>query len=323
MLRMLLLSLIFLVTVLPSACISKEPSIKKSLTVIWQVPKESYYETDWIKELLSKLTYREYQDTHYQYVQNRALIITSAYQSHSQEYKEYIKKLTHLGYRFGLIYLNDEYYGGSVRSYQPAKFILRNYWHKKFKNQPKVVTLPLGYKTGFWQNMTHPSKAAKKKAVERRYTWSFAGQLVDKPTRQQMVAQLDIFKPFFIHEIFKWSDPNSLPVTRYRDLLLDSIFIPCPRGWWNVDSYRLCEALECGCIPIVEKISCDYFRNMYGPHPFLEVSTWDDAPAVMQNLLLHPKQLEKKRLECYHWWQKYKKKLQSKITKTINKKLLA
>jgi hypothetical protein len=69
-----------------------------------------------------------------------------------------------------------------------------------------------------------------------------------------------------------------------RDVMLQSIFIPCPRGYVSPDSFRFCEALECGWIPIVEKIPTsftDYFRGMLDEdYPFPAVADWSEAPPL-------------------------------------------
>ena len=98
--------------------------------------------------------------------------------------------------------------------------------------------------------------------------------------------------PHLIYETFAFSDPNSLSTVNYRQLMLDTIFIPCPTGWWNLDSFRVYEALECGCIPIVEKQPLDYFRKFFPDHPFIAVDSWDQAPQQIKLLMDNPAELE-------------------------------
>jgi hypothetical protein len=58
-----------------------------------------------------------------------------------------------------------------------------------------------------------------------------------------------------------------LNIEDYAQLLSETIFAPCPAGWENLDSFRVCEALEAGCIPIVERRPFyDYFRHLFGDH---------------------------------------------------------
>ena len=46
-------------------------------------------------------------------------------------------------------------------------------------------------------------------------------------------------------------------------ILVSTEFIPCPNGFFHPETYRLYEALESGCIPIVENAlintMTDYF----------------------------------------------------------------
>nr|MBA3816861.1 hypothetical protein [Parachlamydiaceae bacterium] len=75
-------------------------------------------------------------------------------------------------------------------------------------------------------------------------------------------------------------------------------------------------ALECGCIPIVEK-GQEYFSNYYGEHPFIAIDSWDQVPSLMSNLLANPELLEQRRIQCCAWWQAYKKMLNAQWNNTI------
>jgi hypothetical protein len=93
-------------------------------------------------------------------------------------------------------------------------------------------------------------------------------------------------------------------------LLSETIFAPCPAGAENLDSFRVCEALEAGCIPIVERRPFyDYFRHLLGDHPMLTVTDWSEAPGLIAGLRKDRGALDRRRLACARWWQDYKTSL--------------
>lgn len=304
-----LLSLLFILLIF------QFPVPATPINLIWQTDRINSWEEDWLMELLSGLPINVVDDTHYEkFLDNSILVISS---HNFKGAVKYFKKLHKLNYNFGVILLSNEAYKSPEDFYKYPKFIFRNYWHQQFTNQKKVTVFPLGYKSGFWKNNS-PQLAL---SSHRDFTWSFAGQIAKKPTREEMISYMKAVPHFFIHETAAWADPNSLNASQYRDLLLNTLFVPCPKGWVNLDSFRVYEALECGCIPIVEKSPHDYFSNYFGSHPFLAVDSWDQAPALMNALLADPVLLEQRRLQCYDWWQNKKKEINKRFNDVIRSSL--
>ena len=291
------------------------PSQETKIHLVWQIdPVDSYWERDWVKEVLSEVDYEEIYDGNFETLNNHSIIVVSSSMD-LKKCKKYFKALSDLKYKFGIVLLSDENYSVNSGFFNDAKFLFRNYWHKKFVSKKKVLTFPLGYKAGFWKGS---SPEEIKGASERGYVWSFAGQ-TDKSTRVSMVENMRMIAPFFLHETHQWNDPGSLSAQAYRDILLKSVFVPCPRGWWNLDSFRVYEALECGCIPIVEKSPLDYFSKFFVSHPFISVTSWDEAPQVIEELMGDPVRLEAYRSDCHRWWQNYKTHLKKDVRKRIYK----
>lgn len=280
---------------------------KKKINLIWQNDRIKIWEPDWILEMLSDFEINEVCDGNFEVYMDNAIIVTNRPHEYFSIFKE-------KNYKFGIIHISDEVYSCSTDFYEDALFVFRNYWHKKFAKDTKVSFLALGYKQGFWNNCTKPQI---KSASEREYIWSFAGQIIDHPTRWSMLVNMQAIPNYYLHQTFAFWDANALTVSEYRDLLLESIFIPCPTGYWNLDSFRVYEALECGCIPIVEKQPLDYFRRFFGDNPFIAIDTWDQAPALISDLLDDPVQLEDLRQRCHEWWLEYKKELKNRLTATI------
>lgn len=281
------------------------------INLIWQVDRTKFWEEDWIMELLDGVDLNIIDDMNYAVHKDHSIIIIPSNISKNEQTKlnNYFLKLRNKKYKFGVIHLSDEYYTAPTQYYKDAKFVFRTFWHDKFQTQKNVTCFAIGYKKGFWAD----GKIDPPLASERPYTWSFAGQLVDKPTRQFMVNQMKNVPNYHIHETFTWNDPNALGVKDYRDLLLNTIFIPCATGWVNLDTYRLYESLECGCIPIVENQPFDYFYQFFGETPFITISSWENAPSIINGLLANPRELEELRLRCKAWWTQYKQDLHAKF----------
>lgn len=303
----------FLPCLLLLLCIFTTYSNATPISLVWQVDRQKMWEEDWIMELLTGIDVNVVDDGKYEKFIDNSIVVIHAWQNF-KICNKYFKKLHKLNYKFGVILLSDERYIASTDFYKYAAFVVRNYWHKDFSKHKNVSIFPLGYKTGFWQN----EPITIKPAAERDFTWSFAGQISKKPTREGMIESLKKFPNYSVYETFAWSDPNALGVLDYRNMLLESIFVPCPAGWVNRDSYRLYEALECGCIPIVERGPDNYFTNYFGPHPFITVDSWDQVPGFMSDLLANPNLLEERRIQCYDWWQTHKKMLKVRWTNIIN-----
>ena len=97
-------------------------------------------------------------------------------------------------------------------------------------------------------------------------------------------------------------------------VLSSTEFIPCPNGFFHPETYRLYEALECGCIPIVEN-AFQYYERLFPNNPFIKVDKWIDAKSIIKDW--NEEQINKKRKECQLWWHKYQKQLQEDILNKI------
>ena len=98
------------------------------------------------------------------------------------------------------------------------------------------------------------------------------------------------------------------------EILSSTEFIPCPNGFVHPETYRLYEALECGCIPIVEN-AYKYYDRLFPNNPFIKVDKWIDAKPTMNDW--SKDQIKKKKEECKIWWDSYKNKLQDFVKNKI------
>ncbi len=284
--------------------------------LVWQVDRRTIWEEDWLMELMRGVELEVVDDGRYEKLIDRSIIVIS--KADAQAQAAYFERLKELGYKFGIIHLSDETYSDSTGFYKDASFVFRNYWDPRFAQMKNVHCFALGYKSGF----RHEKAEQKLPAAGRKYTWSFAGQINNKPTRRMMLGAMYVIPNYYIHETFSFGDAKALTSVDYENLLLDSVFIPAPMGWTNPDSFRVWEALESGCIPIVEKGGFDYFAQFLGSHPMITLDSWYVAEWVLEPYLSDTQLLEQKRQACYAWWQAYKQQLHELFVQTISDTLV-
>jgi hypothetical protein len=288
------------------------------IPLVWQVDRDKFWEEDWLHDVLNGAELVTIDDGHYEKFIDNSIVVFSSYHN-TEGCTEYFEEMHKRGYTFGIINLSDERELGPSTFYPYAAFVFRNYWRNDFDGQTNVVTFPLGYGPGFWEG----GKKEPGKACYREYTWSFSGMVLKRPTREAMINNMKKVPNYFFLETTNWgrSDSKSLTVSECRELMLKTIFVPCPGGWANMDSFRVYESLECGCIPIVERFPHDYFRSFFPDHPFLTVDSWEEVPGLIQAYIADPEALEKKRLECYAWWKEYKQNMSQNLVSIIKEKL--
>ena len=99
------------------------------------------------------------------------------------------------------------------------------------------------------------------------------------------------------------------------EILSSTEFMPCPNGFFHPETYRLYEALQCGCIPVVEN-TYKYYDRLFPTNPFIKVDKWSDARNIIKNFKQN--EINNKQEECSIWWNSYKANLQEIIKNKIN-----
>ena len=196
-----------------------------------------------------------------------------------------------------LIHLGDE--GGSydlIPIYNNCDFVWRGFCSNKYFNNKKINCLPIGYKSGV---------RLKNFQNERKYKWAFIGT-PHKSSRQDLLFQFSNIEPSYNYKTKKFNE-KILNVDEMSEILSSTIFVPCPNGFVHPETYRLYEALECECIPIVEN-SYKYYDRLFPKNPFLKIDKWIDAKEIISNW--DKNRIKNKQDECKKWWSEYKKNLQ-------------
>lgn len=149
---------------------------------------------------------------------------------------------------------------------------------------------------------------------ERTIDYSFIGQ-VNHERRQQCYDVATQFKTVYPNAIVIKTEgfgSNQVAYPEYMDIIARSKIVLCPSGIESPDNFRLYEALEAGCLPVVDAFSTNFktsgfWRYLFGDDiPFPVVDYWDAFPDMIPHLLADfPANANR----CFAWWQLQKGKL--------------
>ena len=255
----------------------------------------------WIYEVLNKIEFEVIQSEKKLKSGDILIIVDSSIEKKEELYT----KLELTCSKMFLIHLGDE--SGAYDSsliYNKFNYVWRAFCSNKYFNNKKVNCLPIGYKSG---------TLFKKEVLERKYKWAFLGT-PHKSSRHDLLFQLSDIKPSFSHKTKKFNE-KIIDVGEMSEILTSTEFIPCPNGFVHPETYRLYEALECGCIPIVEN-AYKYYDRLFPNNPFIKIDRWIEAKPVIREWV--DDQIKQKREECRTWWSQYKNQLQEFIINKIN-----
>jgi hypothetical protein len=282
--------------------------------IIWQTTKGDYteFELEYLREFLFKdITYNAiFDENKCETILDNSLIVYSCDEPELYDnLKQYLRKYDELGYTYYLLHLSNERLNHNYEYYVRAKHVFRGYYDERIKLD-NVTTIPIGFKSGFLNK-----SQSTRTVFEKEYVWTFIGQL--KNDREVMYNTLVSVEPNFVHLTSTWNCPTSLSVKDIIALYEKTIFIPCPHGWVNSlpESFRILEALEWGCLPILKRYNnLDYYENIFGKHPFIIVNDWAEAYNRIIELCSDFDKLEQYRNQVCDFYNNYKRTLREEIT---------
>ena len=279
---------------------SNDANTKEARDYIWGLYHKDNSDK-WIYEILNKIQYKVIQNTKDLESEDVLIIIDSSVEKKIKLYT----KLKTICRKMFLIHLGDEsgIYDLSL-VYNKFNVVWRSFCSNRYFNNNKVRCLPIGYKSG---------TVFKKEAGERKYKWAFIGT-PHKSSRHDLLFQLSDIEPSFSYKTKKFNE-KIIEVDEMSSILSSTEFIPSPNGFVHPETYRVYEALECGCIPIVEK-AYKYYDRLLPNNPFIKVDKWIEAKHVI--IEWNNIQIKQKRAECKIWWNQYKNQLQEFIKIKIN-----
>lgn len=160
--------------------------------------------------------------------------------------------------------------------------------------------------------------AAQRSAAEDlpRIRWSFVGQK-QHTWRDAFVRAVEGRGDGILHisSGFGGLGSDGFPYDSYIRLMLRSDFVLCPPGNVSPDSFRVCEALECGAIPIVT--GRDYWKRVFRNNPFAPVTVVDHAAEIPNILAWDSERVAAVRKSFALSWTEYKRLFVEEIASTV------
>jgi hypothetical protein len=145
-----------------------------------------------------------------------------------------------------------------------------------------------------WPEDTMKLMPPRKPWLDREFDWAFTGQ-VNHKSRQEMA---DILADMSDGSFYRAQGFNrGTPREEHLRILTEARVAPCPAGTVHPDSFRLYEALEAGCLPIVEG---DWFFDQFHV-PFPVVQNWRSLPTLVDSATADDANV------AVSWWQQYKR----------------
>jgi hypothetical protein len=175
-----------------------------------------------------------------------------------------------------------------------------------------------GYRTG-----THTILRNMRQPEQRIYDWSFVGQ-VNHARREQCIEATKQL-PEWLRDKGRLETTTAfgqekLDHAHYLEVIRLSKVVLCPSGIETPDTFRLYEALEAGCVPIVDAFATKnqdsgFWQYLFGEQPpFPIVDYWDKLPALLPTLLQDWPHNSNK---VFAWWQDKKRQMDHKLMADI------
>ena len=254
----------------------------------------------WIYEILKEVKYNVIEDEKNIENGDILIIVDSSIEKKIKQYE----RLKLICSEIFLFHLGDE--AGVHESslvYKNCNYVWRTFCSNRYFNNKLVKCIPIGYKSGI----------SNKKFNNRKYKWAFIGT-PHKSSRQDLLFQLSDIKQFFCHKTEKFNK-KIITVDKMSEVLSSTEFLPCPNGFVHPETYRIYEALECECIPIVEN-AYKYYDRLFPDNPFIKIDKWSEAKTIVNDW--DKDTIKKKREECKIWWERYKVDIQNFVKNKIN-----
>lgn len=171
--------------------------------------------------------------------------------------------------------------------------------------------LPNGYRAGTRQIL-------KEIGVQPHiYDFSFVGQ-INHPRREQCYEAANGLQAQYPKYLIGTDGfgKEALSQHDYLTVLAQSKIVLCPSGIETPDTFRLYEALEAGCLPIVDAFASNnqdwgFWSYLFkGGVPFPVIPYWSELPNLLPELLRsYPENANK----VSAWWQNIKRDMHNKL----------
>jgi hypothetical protein len=259
------------------------------MKLIWH--KDNLVEGDWLRYIFGDLIEEECIDLKLTCFDDDSIHVVSGNSQPLPTYEDYFRECRTRCRHLVLYHASDEWFSGGYALYRHFDAVIRNYMTDLAK-WDGIWTIPVGYANG-----TRTPRSVRP-ITERQYAWSFIGQL--KTSRIDMTSAFAEFEPKFLATK---DGGRNLSKAEFNDTLENTVYLPCPMGNVILETLRLYESLEFGCIPLVEnRPYLDYFTGLFGPHPIPTFQNWPAARHYAQGAFANKSALLRKQWEIRDWW---------------------
>ncbi len=304
--------------------ITPPPSPRKKRFVVVEGHKlvgSDLYEAKWLEELFGKDMPLEMETVSLSTPPPTDKPIVVIQRPHFDLYYPLLQTWSAAGADYFVLHLSDEFTNDPIEYFYTDSHclgIFRFYDRKDLtaEMRKKMILLPLGYHYTLSNGSDNPAEKTPRLPF-RNLRWSFLG--TNWKDRKDLIQPFQRIEPHRL-ELFETWEAKKVERMQYLSVLLDTYFVPCLPGN-NNETFRLYEALECGCIPLYVKqgdndIHADYLMNELGLMPS---SNWEEASKLMDHLLNNLTLLENYRTMILNRWIIFKKRLQDDISKMLSK----
>ena len=221
----------------------------------------------WIFEILGNVKFSIIENEQQIESKDTLIIIDSSI----DKKKNFYNNLNLICSKIFLIHLGDESGIHDLSEvYNNCNFVWRTFCTNRFFNRKNISCLPIGYKSGV---------LCKSIVKERKYKWSFLGT-PHKSSRHDLLFQLSGIEPSYCYKTKQFNE-KIIETDKMNDILSSTIFSPCPNGFVHPETYRLYEALECECIPVVQN-TYKYYDRLFPNNPFIKIDKWVEAKRIIE-----------------------------------------
>jgi GR25 family glycosyltransferase involved in LPS biosynthesis len=276
------------------------------------------YEREWIQELLGKETPFVVEPISATAPAPTDVPIVIVQRPHIEAYTALFQRWDKEGKDFYVFHVSDEHRSDTLDFYllPHCLGIVRMYQRNDIPLAAlqKTTIIPLGYHWTLAGGSDDPMNKTPRLPF-RNVAWSFYGTAWQD--RHLKLQPLQVVQPHSLKLVDSWESPDKITRNQYIAILLDSLFVPCPQGN-NIETYRLYEALECGCIPLYVKAPGDesYVEWLQNEIGLLPVSSWAEAAALVQHFMREKEVMEGYRNTLLLRWKMWKERLATSVRKT-------
>ena len=276
---------------------------QKNPPLCYRLGSDGDMELGWLQTLCPSLTLVPFTALH-DVQPNSFLLVARPNLDHWCKVAEGLQKA---GTPFRILHLSDEMENDRVELYNHSccTQVIRNYFRPNLANKAQVI--PLGFAT---PPLTQPIPAWSSRSL----TWSFHGTAWFN--REAQLKPLEAVTPHSLHLTPGWKHPSSTPPSEWQKILLNSKFVPVPRGN-HFETFRLYEALEHGAIPLyVRTEGDDEFWAWITQHlTLMELKNWSEAITLMDLFTSKDNKYELLYYECLlGQWAAWKKDCSAPFT---------